>query len=158
MLSKWDNRFLDMAKLVASWSKDPSTQVGAVIVDYNNRVVSIGYNGLPKDIIDHPNRLNDRNLKYKMIVHGEMNAILFANKSLEFCTLYTYPFMPCPRCAAMIIQTGIERVVSYNNMPERWKEEFELSQLLFKESCIQLDLYDEPEIGCGDKCKKINLS
>ena len=142
MLSKWDNRFLDMAKLVASWSKDPSTQVGAVIVDYNNRVVSIGYNGLPKDIIDHPNRLNDRNLKYKMIVHGEMNAILFANKSLEFCTLYTYPFMPCPRCASMIIQTGIYRVVSYNNIPERWKDEFALSQTLFQEADIELKLYE----------------
>lgn len=71
-----------------------------------------------------------------------MNAILFANKSLEFCTLYTYPFMPCPRCASMIIQTGIQRVVSYNNMPERWSEEFKLSQQLFTEAGIEFKLYD----------------
>jgi deoxycytidylate deaminase len=51
--------------------------------------------------------------------------------------------MPCPRCAAMIIQTGIETVVSYNNMPDRWADEFELSKSLFKEACIELILYDE---------------
>lgn len=138
---KWDFRFLELAKFISEWSKDPSTKVGAVITDHENRVVSIGYNGFPKNIADD-NRLQNRETKYKMIVHGEMNAILFANKSLEFCTLYTYPFMPCPRCASMIIQTGIQRVVSYNNMPERWKEEFELSQYLFKEAGILLDLYD----------------
>ena len=139
--NKWDYRFLDLAELVSGWSKDPSTKVGAVISDENNRIVSIGYNGFPQDISDD-NRLQDRDTKYKIIVHGEMNAILFANKSLQFCTLYTYPFMPCPRCASTIIQTGIKRVVSYNNMPERWKDEFELSKLLFKEAGIELKLYE----------------
>jgi dCMP deaminase len=138
---KWDLRFLDLAKLVSTWSKDPSTKVGAVITDHENRVVSIGYNGFPKNINDD-DRLDDRDIKYKVIVHGEMNAILFANKSLEYCTLYTYPFMPCPRCASMIIQTGIRRVVSYNNMPDRWKDEFTISQSLFKESGIELELYE----------------
>lgn len=140
-LNRWDYRFLDLAELISSWSKDPSTQVGAVITDSNNRVISIGYNGFPQNIVDD-NRLNDRDIKYKMIIHGEMNAILFANKSLKNCTLYTYPFMPCSRCASMIIQTGISRVVSYNNVPERWKSEFELSQILFKEADIELKLYE----------------
>lgn len=139
--NKWDYRFLDLAELVSGWSKDPSTKVGAVISDKNNRIVSIGYNGFPQNINDD-NRLENRETKYKIIVHGEMNAILFANKSLQFCTLYTYPFMPCPRCASTIIQTGIKRVVSYNNMPERWKDEFELSKLLFKESDVELKLYE----------------
>lgn len=139
---KWDHRFLDLAELISAWSKDPSTKVGAVISDENNRIVSIGYNGFPQDIFDD-DRLQDRDIKYKIIVHGEMNAILFANKSLQFCTLYTYPFMPCPRCASMIIQTGIQRVVSYNNMPERWKDEFELSKLLFKEAGVELELYEQ---------------
>jgi len=138
---KWDFRFLDLAKFVSTWSKDPSTKVGAVITDQNNRIISIGYNGFPQDISDD-NRLDDRETKYKIIVHGEMNAILFANKSLEYCTLYTYPFMPCPRCAGMIIQTGIKRVISYNNMPDRWREEFNLSQQLFKESGVELILYE----------------
>ena len=142
-LNKWDYRFLDLAEFVSSWSKDPSTKVGAVIADHNNRIVSIGYNGFPKNIFDD-DRLNNRDTKYKMVVHGEMNAILFANKSLEFCTLYTYPFMPCSRCASMIIQTGIQRVVSYNNIPERWCEEFNMSKYLFKEANIELMLYDKP--------------
>lgn len=139
--NKWDYRFLDLAELVSGWSKDPSTKVGAVISDENNRIVSIGYNGFPQDISDD-NRLQDRDTKYKIIVHGEMNAILFANRPLQFCTLYTYPFMPCPRCASMIIQTGIQRVVSYNNMPDRWKDEFELSKSLFKEAGVELKLYE----------------
>lgn len=139
---KWDKRFLDLAQFVSEWSKDPSTKVGAVIADTNNRIISIGYNGFPQNIYDDENVLNDRETKYKMIVHGEMNAILFAQKSLEFCTLYTYPFMPCPRCSSMIIQTGLQRVVSYNNMPERWCEDFKLSQHLFKEAGVELVLYD----------------
>lgn len=138
---KWDYRFLDLAEFISSWSKDPSTKVGAVITDLNNRIISVGYNGFPQDIIDNE-RLTDRDTKYKIIVHGEMNAILFANRSLEQCTLYTYPFMPCPRCASVIIQTGIKRVVSYNNMPDRWKEEFGLSMELFKEANVEIQLYD----------------
>lgn len=139
---KWDYRFLDLAEFISSWSKDPSTKVGAVITDLNNRIISVGYNGFPQDIIDNE-RLTDRDTKYKIIVHGEMNAILFANRSLEQCTLYTYPFMPCPRCASVIIQTGIKRVVSYNNMPDRWKEEFGLSMELFKEANVEIQLYDQ---------------
>lgn len=140
-LCKWDSRFLDLAQLVSSWSKDPSTKVGAVITDSDNRIVSVGYNGFPKSIYDD-DRLKNRDTKYKIIIHGEMNAILFANRSLEDCTLYTYPFMPCPRCASMIIQTGIQRVVSYNNIPDRWKSEFDLSKVLFKESLVKLKLYE----------------
>lgn len=139
---KWDLRFLDLAKFISTWSKDPSTKVGAVVTDHENRVVSIGYNGFPKNISDDDERLDNRDTKYKIIVHGEMNAILFANKSLQFCTLYTHPFMPCPRCASMIIQTGIQRVVSYNSMPDRWKDEFELSKSLFKEAGVELKLYE----------------
>lgn len=139
--SKWDYRFLDLAEFISSWSKDPSTKVGAVITDKYNRIISVGYNGFPQNIIDDQ-RLNNRETKYKIIVHGEMNAILFANRSLTDCTLYTYPFMPCPRCASIIIQAGINRVVSYNNMPERWKSEFDTSMNLFKESNVELKLYE----------------
>jgi dCMP deaminase len=139
--NKWDIRFLQLAKFISEWSKDPSTKVGAVITDENNRIVSIGYNGFPQDIHDD-NRLKDRETKYKIIIHGEMNAILFANRSLISCVLYTYPFMPCPRCASMIIQAGIKRVVSYNNMPKRWEDEFAISQNLFKEANIKLTLYE----------------
>ncbi len=133
---KWDYRFLDLAEFISSWSKDPSTKVGAVIVDKNNRIVSVGYNGFPKHIEDN-DRLKERDIKYNIIVHGEINAILFANKSVEGCTLYTYPFMPCPRCAGLIIQSGIKRVVSFINKIDRWEKDFELSRELFHESDVE---------------------
>lgn len=137
---KWDIRFLDLAKLVSTWSKDPSTKIGAVITDRDNKIVSLGYNGFPKKLADD-DRLNDRETKYKIIIHGEMNAILSASRPLDECTLYTYPFMPCPRCASMVIQTGISRIVSYKNTNERWAEEFKLSLDLFKESNIEYTEY-----------------
>lgn len=133
---RWDYRFLDLAEFISSWSKDPSTKVGAVIVDKNNRIVSVGYNGFPKHIEDN-DRLTERNIKYNIIVHGEINAILFANKSVEGCTLYTYPFMPCPRCAGLIIQSGIKRVVSVVNKIDRWEKDFQLSRELFHESDVE---------------------
>ena len=138
---RWDMRFLDMAKLISSWSKDPSTQVGSVIVDSNNRVVSVGYNGFPQGISDD-SRLDNRETKYKIILHAERNALLFAQRPLEGCTIYTYPFMPCPSCASMIIQSGISSVISYMNKDERWEKEFELSRQIFKE--VDVFLYEYP--------------
>ena len=140
---RWDMRFLDMAKLISSWSKDPSTQVGSVIVDSNNRVVSVGYNGFPQGISDD-NRLDNRETKYKMIVHAECNALLFAQRPLEGCVVYTYPFMPCPTCASMIIQSGISGVVSYINKDERWEKEFKLSRQILKEADVFLYEYALP--------------
>jgi len=137
----WDHRFLVLAKLVGSWSKDPSTQVGAVIVDENNRIVSVGYNGFPQNIKDD-DRLYNRETKYKIVVHGEINAILFANRSLSGCILYTIPFEPCPRCAGLIIQSGIKRVVSPKNTIDRWEEDFKITRQLFKEANIVMDYYD----------------
>ena len=140
-LQKWDVRFLELARFVANWSLDPSTKVGAVISDKHNRVVSIGYNGFPKGIKDDE-RLNDRETKYKIIVHGEINAITFANRNLENCTLYTYPFEPCPRCAGIIIQSGIKRIVAPINKIDRWENDFKLSRQLFSEANIQIDYYE----------------
>jgi dCMP deaminase len=138
--TNWDHRFLDLANFISSWSKDPSTKVGAVIADKNNRIVSVGYNGFPQGIIDN-DRLEDRDTKYKIIVHGEINAILFANKSVEGCTLYTVPFEPCPRCAGLIIQSGIKRIVAPKNINMRWEEDFKISRELFAEANITVDYY-----------------
>lgn len=104
---KWDLRYLTLAKLVASWSKDPSTKCGAVIVNPNNEIVSIGFNGFPKSVIDSEERLNNRQTKLQMMVHAERNALIFAKQDLHKCTIYTYPMMACSECAAMIIQAGI---------------------------------------------------
>lgn len=140
ILKKWDLRFLEMARNAASWSKDPSTQVGAIIVDDDKRVISVGYNGFPKGVTDDE-RLDDREEKYKMIVHAERNALLFANKDVKNCNLYTYPFMPCSVCAGMIIQAGIKRVVTVRNNNARWQKDFAVSRQMFKESEIDLIEY-----------------
>jgi dCMP deaminase len=142
-LSNWDKRFLELAELVSSWSKDPSTKVGAVIVDNQNIIVSVGFNGFPKGIEDN-HRLNHRDSKYQIIVHAENNALMFAKRPLDNCTIYTYPFMPCPRCAGMIIQSGIKRVVSYKNTVDRmrWELDFSISRELFSEANIKLEEWE----------------
>lgn len=140
---KWDLRYLELAKHVASWSKDPSTQTGAVIVSPDNSIVSVGYNGFPKGVADTPDRLANRDLKYKMIVHCERNAIISAARPLEGCTLYTYPFMSCSVCAAMVIQSGITRCVAppiAEDKRDRWAEDMALSESMFDEAGVQLDI------------------
>lgn len=142
--NKWDVRFLSLAREISTWSKDPSTKCGSVIVDsYKNRIVSTGYNGFPRYIADTPKLLNDREEKYKRVIHCEMNAILFAKENLEGFTLYTWPDMSCVRCAAHVIQTGIGTIVYpvFNGahlMAERWGKEFEVAEQLFKEANIEM--------------------
>jgi dCMP deaminase len=138
-VNKWDFNFLSLAATVSSYSKDPSTKVGAVIVDDNNRIVSMGYNGFPKGIKDNE-RLNDRILKYQMVIHAEINAILFADKQVENCTIYTFPFMPCSNCSSVIIQKGIKRVVSVPSNEERWTANFKQSEEMFKEVGVDLEI------------------
>jgi dCMP deaminase len=134
---KWDIRFLELAKLISTWSKDPSTQVGAVITD-GIKVISIGYNGLPMSVRDDVNILNNREEKYKYIIHAEMNAILAAKCNLHNFTLYTYPFLPCTNCASMTIQAGIKRVVSIVCQNDRWKERLEQSKDIFNRANIDV--------------------
>ena len=137
---KWHKRFLDLAKHISTWSKDPSTQVGAVIVDNSKRIISTGYNGFSMGVHDNIERLENRDIKYEMIVHGEINAIVFARQDLTNTTLYTYPFMPCSRCASIVIQSGIKTVIApFNNNP-RWKDSFDITQTLFTEAGVELIL------------------
>ena len=139
-LFTWDKRFLDTAEHISKWSKDPSTKVGAVIVDDARRIVSVGYNGFPKGVKDNE-RLEVREEKYKIVVHAECNAVLFAQRSLEGCSIYTYPFMPCPSCAGIIIQSGIERVVSYDNKNKRWEDDFKTSREILSEAGVKVVEY-----------------
>jgi len=141
---KWDKRFIDLAKHFAKWSKDPSTQVGAVIFDKDNRIISVGYNGLPAGVSDVG--LEDRDRKYKTIIHAEMNAIIFANRSLDGCQIATWPFMPCSNCSSAIIQSGIVRCVYPKATGERairWQESFNLSKSQFDEAGVVTKEYDE---------------
>jgi dCMP deaminase len=141
---KWDLRFLQLAALVASWSKDPSTQVGSVITDGHNRIYSVGFNGLPVGVKDTAERLENRELKYRMIIHAERNAILFAHRSLVGATIYIHPLAPCPSCASMVIQAGIRRVVSRQLSPElqeRWHDDLVISAQMFQEAHVELYHY-----------------
>ena len=138
----WDERFMEMAKLTASWSKDPSTKVGAVIVDDQNRIVSLGYNGFPRDVSDDESKLHDRQTKLEMTVHAETNAILFAQRNLAGCTLYVWPMPCCARCAGLVIQTGIERVVSTKaNFRPEWQTSQNIADDMFKQALVETD-YD----------------
>jgi len=132
-----------MAKLVSTWSKDPSTKVGAVIVDSDNTVISVGFNGLPRRIQDTDQRLNNRDIKLKMIIHAEINAIITAKRPLNGTTIYTYPFMSCSQCAGLIIQSGICRHISYKTDNERWKDSFDLALEMFDEARVIVNLLEE---------------
>lgn len=132
-MSKWDHRSLALAKLVASWSKDPSTKCGAVITR-GKRIVSVGFNGLPENIKDEERFLANRLIKLKCILHAEENAITFSKSDLTGCSIYTWPFQPCSHCASLIIQSGIKCVTFPPAMPAqyfRWAEEFQLAEDLF---------------------------
>jgi dCMP deaminase len=142
--TKWDLRFLQMASLVGSWSKDPSTKVGAVIADSKNRIVSVGYNGLPRGVEDKEEFLQDRAHKYPRVIHAEINAIVFAKRELDGCTLYaTAP--PCSPCASKIVQTGIRRIVAgvpEEGMALRWAEDFALAALTYADTDTKLIVLD----------------
>jgi dCMP deaminase len=143
---KWDTRLRVLARHIAAWSKDPSTQVGAVIADTRHRVVSVGYNGFPAGVDDDDTRLQDRATRLLYTVHAETNAILFAQRDLAGCTLYTWPFMPCARCAALIIQSGLSAVVAPTTPPAlavRWDLEVTAAEKMLREAGVTLDLYAE---------------
>ncbi len=114
MIINWDQYFMGIAKLSALRSKDPNTQVGACIVNLDNRIVGIGYNGLPYGCDDNefPWTKNGGLLetKYPYVVHAELNAILNSQGSLKDCRIYVSLF-PCNECAKAIIQSKITEVV-----------------------------------------------
>lgn len=136
-----DAHFLAMAKLIAQRSKDPSTQTGAVIVDERGVVVSCGYNGFPQRMPDNQEWYANREEKYSRIVHCEMNALIFARRDLTGCTLYTWPFMSCDRCAVHMIQAGITTLVCPVSPPdklERWGAAFEKVRQYVRECGLEL--------------------
>jgi dCMP deaminase len=139
---KWAQRFLNLAKEVSTWSKDPSTQVGAVIVRPDRTICSLGYNGFPRSMMDVEKWYSDRNEKLSRIIHGEMNALLNARESISGYTLYTYPFMPCDHCMVMLIQAGIAKIVTLKPKGEaavRWGKEFEKARLYAHSCGVGLD-------------------
>jgi dCMP deaminase len=138
----WDARFLELASHIASWSKDPSTRVGAVIVSPNRQILSIGYNGFPRGIDDSEFRLDDRPVKYSYTVHAEMNAIYNATLngvSLAGSSLYVSGLPVCSDCALGIIQVGISRVImpEMEHVPPKWGLSFVQTSSLFEEAGVE---------------------
>ena len=142
---KWHTRFMKLALEVASWSKDPSTQVGCVLVR-NKKVLSTGYNGLPKNLSDSLDILHDREKKYELTVHAEVNAVTTAalhGISTEGATAYV-TFNPCSRCAAVLINAGVTSVYSYGGsiIPTRWLPNFILASRILAEAGVTYSTID----------------
>ena len=138
---------IELAGVVAKRSKDPSTKVGAVILDPRGRVISAGFNGLPIGVEDSDDRLTDRAMKYRMIRHAEANALAFAAGPTMGATLVvTHPC--CAQCAGDAIQHGIARVVypaPSDEMRARWADDFEVSRQMFDEAGVEV--FEVPQSG-----------
>ena len=106
---RWLNHFMEMCRLLASMSKDPSTKVGALIIRPDRTLASTGYNGYPRGCKDDDYQNRER--KYQRVIHAEMNAILTAREPLNGYTLFVWPIPPCDRCIPHIIQSGIRKLV-----------------------------------------------
>lgn len=142
---KWDKRYLELARHIASWSKDPSRKIGAVAVGTKGQVLAQGYNGFPRGIDDKDSMYNNKITKYERVVHAEMNCIYNATyngTSLDGSTMYIHGLPVCSECAKGIIQVGVKRVVTSeidDSMPERWVESTVLTKKLFEEAGIIYD-------------------
>lgn len=149
MSERWDRHFLGMALLHGSMSKDGSTKVGSIIVNADNLILGAGFNGFPRGVADN-DRLLDRDQKLKLVVHGEMNAILGAGRlglSVQGATMYTactdssgaiWGGPPCTRCAVEAIQAGIREIVSYpaKTVPSRWADDLAVASQILVEAGV----------------------
>lgn len=146
---KWVSRYFEIAGLVGTWSKDPSTKVGAIIVGDKGQIISQGYNGFPRGVRDNPERYNNREMKYRLVVHAEMNAILNAlynGSSVVGASIYIHNLPVCQECAKAIIQAGIARVFIDTSVNERWGEAWEISKTMFSESGVRCYYFDAREM------------
>jgi len=131
---------IEMAHHVATLSKDPSTKVGAVLFDEKRRIVSAGYNGFARGVADTDKRLSNRDVKYRLVLHAEKNAILFATGPTHGCTMVvTHPC--CAQCAALIIQAGVAHVMwpkPAAEFEERWRQDLVLTREQFTEAGVSI--------------------
>ena len=136
-ISKWNMRWLSILEEMRNWSKDPSSQFSAIIIRPDQSIVSYGVNNFPRGIADDE-RLNNRVVKYDLIVHAETNALLAANEDLRDCTMYVAS-VPCCRCAVNIIQAGITRVVCEEPTEDylsRWGDSVNQTVEIFNEAGV----------------------
>ena len=150
-INSWDRRFLAVAMQVSHWSKDPSSKMGAVIANTEQRLVALGYNGFPKQVDDCQSRQHNKRVKYEIVVHAEANALLIAGSAAVGGTVYLYGPRPiCARCAGILIQSGIKRAVAIRPPPfddTRAKPVHDPSQMNWEESGrLALQMFKEAEV------------
>ena len=147
--TKWDIRYLKLAKEVSTWSKDPSSKIGAVAIGDKRQVLATGYNGFPRGIADTDDRYENRDKKYKFVVHAEKNVIYNATYngvSLNGSTLYVWGLPVCGDCALGVIQVGVKRVVMpEQDYPQRWLDSFETTSALFREAGVDYEFVNVEE-------------
>ena len=146
----WDEYFMGIALLSAKRSKDPSTQVGACIINKDKRIIAIGYNGFPKGCEDSvfpwgKTDSNPLNTKYPYVVHAEANAILNSTSSLKGSKLYVTLF-PCNECAKLLIQAGVEEIV-YLSDKNRMSDSFEASKRMLDAAGIKYSKMKDLEVN-----------
>jgi dCMP deaminase len=145
--TSWVNKYIDLAKHVSLWSKDPSTKIGCVAVGNRGQILSQGYNGFPRGIRDD-HRLDDREMKYKYVVHAEMNCIYNATLNgvgLDGADLYVYGLPVCSECAKGVIQVGVKRVfMCYpTSISQKWRESMMTSLEMFREARVEWEVIPE---------------
>lgn len=148
-LDKWDQRFIRVAREVSSWSKDPGTRVGAVLVK-DRRIIATGYNGFPENVADTEKRYQDRETKLSLTVHAEVNALLNAAKNgaqTKGSTLYV-TFPPCVHCSTCIIQAGVTKIVCPDPLtaPARWLKNFLEGQAVMFEADLSRTYFSEEDL------------
>ena len=139
----WDETFMLMTKLIAQKSKEPNTKVGACVVDENNIIVGLGYNGFPRNCDDNEfpweREGSVLDVKYTYVVHAEANAIMNANKSVKNCSIYVNLF-PCNECAKIIIQSGIKEII-YESDKYKGVDIFIASRKMLKAAGVKMREY-----------------
>jgi dCMP deaminase len=133
---------MDIAKRIAAWSKDPSRKIGAVAVGSKGQILSQGYNGFPRGILDSTDRYQNRERKYQLVVHAEMNVIFnatFNGVSLDGASLYVYGLPVCSECSKGIIQVGVKRVVILTDdaVPDVWTNSFKITSEMLSEAGVE---------------------
>lgn len=150
-MDNWTKKYIGLAKHISSWSKDPSTKVGAVIARPDNTPVSFGFNGFPKHHPDWPYLYENREYKYKHILHAEENAMAFARESLQGCNVYlTHP--PCCKCLANLAQRGIASIY-FPTVSDEWKERWSYDEVRAFAKKLGVILVEEPYEECQPQGK-----
>lgn len=146
-MNKWDKNYLKLAEHISGWSKDPSTKVGCVVVSNSGQILATGYNGFPRGVEDSEERLNERKMKYQMVVHAEMNAIYNATYhgiSLRGSKMYVWGLSCCSECAKGIIQAGVHRVIAVSTKEaSRWAAANNLAIQMLEEGNVYYEIWDK---------------